>query len=181
MAEMIDCLIASIDSSFVPPEQKWLHESIVVGSTTLSMDCEIHPDKGQECLLCRFDRCGFNNTLFPYFNPKVDGLVSMCDYVLFVEESKRMLILLLELKHNDSPQRQLNISLPFSHFICDRLQVLFKDFSKPCVYRKIGVKQRYNPKHTTQEYRFEFNEDDYALLPNPYNLLLRMVSAVIPD
>lgn len=180
MAGMIESLAAAIDPSFIPTDQSWLRESIVVGRTPLTMECEIHPDKGQSHLLCQFDRGGENNKLFPYFNFDVDGLVSMCDYVLFVEEPSRLLVLLLELKHNASPVRQLNISKPFGEFICERLKALSIDFNKPCIYRKIGIRQSYNPKHATKDYHFEFDKDDYALLPNPYELLLRMISIVIP-
>ena len=181
MADIIECLKTAINPSFVPSDQNWLRESIVVGKTPLTMACEIHPYKDQQHLLCQFDRSGANNTLFPYFNPKVDGLVSMCDYILFVEEPRRILVLLLELKHSASPIQQLNVSLPFGKFICDRLKVLFGDFGKPFVFRKIGIKQMYNPKHVTQEYRFEFNGDDFALLPNPHEMLLKMISVVIPE
>lgn len=178
---MIDHLMEAINLSFIPKDQNWLRESVVIGRTPKSMDCEIQPDKSQSFLLCQFDRSGLNNKLFPFFNPKIDGLVSMCDYILFVEEPHRLLVLLLELKLSDSPLRQLNISQPFGCFLCERIRVLFDDFSKPFVFRKIGIQQRYNPKHTTQDYRFEFDDNGFALLPNPNELLLRMVSKVISD
>lgn len=180
MGQMLDCLKQAIVDDFIPIDQKYMSESFIIGRTPQSMSCEIFPYKGQEYLLCQFDRQGFNNQSFPYFNSDVDGLVCMCDYILFVEELDRMLVLLLELKHDASPQKQVRINLSFARFICERLKTIFDtSFIKPCVYRKIGIRERYKPLHSTQDYVFEFDETDYALLPNPSKIMLGIVSKVI--
>lgn len=180
MATMIERLKETIIPSFIPDDQGYMTESIVVGQTPLTMHTKIICNKNQEYLLCQFDRQGLNNQLFPYFNPKVESLVSMCDYILFVEENTRFLVLLLELKHRSSPKRQLDVSESFGLFICNRLRVLFDEFDKKPIIRKIGVKESYNPMHSTQDYRLEFNDEGFALLPNPHTLKLQMVSKVIP-
>lgn len=179
MARMLNHIKESIKNNYVPLDQKYMTESFVIGSVIKTMSCEIFPDKNQEHLLCQFDKQGLNSNNFPYYNPVVDGLVSMCDYILFVEENDRMLVLMLELKHNESPRRQVEINESFGRFICERLKVIFNDFDKPIVYRKIGVKEKYNPLHSTQEYVFFFDKQGYAQLPNPHKLLLGMVSKVI--
>lgn len=179
MATIIERLKETIIPTFIPADQAYMTESIVVGRTPLTMHTEIICNKNQEYLLCQFDRQGLNNQLFPYFNPKVEGLVSMCDYILFVEENTRLLVLLLELKHRNSPKRQLDINESFGLFICNRLRVLFEDFGKTPIIRKIGVKESYNPMHSTQDYRFGFDDEGFALLPNPHTLKLQMVSKVI--
>lgn len=177
---MIERLKEAIKPSCIPNDQGYMIESIVVGKTPLTMHTEIVCNKNQEYLLCQFDKQGFNNQLFPYFNPGIDGLVCMCDYILFVEENARFLVLLLELKHRSSPKRQLDVSEPFGLFIYNRLRVLFDDFDKKPIIRKIGVKESYNPMHSTQDYRFDFDDEGFALLPNPRALKLQMVSKVIP-
>lgn len=179
MGRMLDCLHEAIVESYIPENQKYMQESIVVGKTPKEMSCEVLPCRGQEYLLCQFDKQGLNNLNFPYFNPAVDGLVCMCDYILFVEEDDRLLVLLIELKHKDSPLRQVTINHSFAHFICTRLRSLNESFDKPCVFRKIGVKERYKPLHTSLSHVFEFNESGYALLPNPSKMMLRMISKAI--
>ncbi len=179
MSKMLDCLRAAISPYFVPLDQKWMRETITIGSTQVDMSCEICAGNNQEFLLCKFDREQENNKNFPYFNCRVDGLVCMCDYVLFVEEAKRLLVLLLELKSTDCPQRQLDVNESFCHFICERLRVIFHDFDLPVYYRKIGIKRSYRPLNTTQGYLLEFN-DRYALLPSPQTILLKKVSVAIP-
>ena len=181
MATMIERLKETILPSFIPNDQGYMTESIVVGRTPQTMHTSIICKKNQEYLLCQFDRQGLNHQLFPYYNPKVESLVSMCDYILFVEENTRLLVLLIELKHRSSPKRQLDVSESFGLFICNRLRVIFDDFDKKPIFRKIGVKERYNPMHSTQDYRFAFDDEGFAYLPNPQTLKLQMVSKVIPQ
>ena len=178
---MIERLKETIMSSYIPEDQSYMTESFVVRNTPQTMHTEIVCNKNQEYLLCQFDKQGINNQLFPYFDPSVDGLVCMCDYILFVEESTRLLVLLLELKHRNSPKHQLDVNESFGFFICNRLRVLFEDFDKPSIVRKIGIKKRYNPMHSTQDYRFDFDDDNFAILPNHNILKLQMVSKAIPQ
>lgn len=178
---MLDHIKESIKNCYFPADQKYMTERIVVGSTPKTMSCEIFPYKDQEYLLCQFDKQGNNCDIFPFFRPEVDGLVSMCDYTLFVEENQRLIVLLLELKHNASPRRQVEINESFGRFICERLKVIFEDFDKPLVYRKIGIKERYNPLHGTQGYVFSFDDNGYTVLPNPHKILLGMVSRLITN
>ena len=179
MARMLNHILESIKDCCFSANQKFMTESFMIGKTLRTMSCEIFPKKDQEYLLCQFDRRGHNCDNFPYFREEVDGFVSMCDYTLFVEEDNRLIVLLLELKHDSSPRRQVEINESFGRFICERLKVLFDDFDKTLVYKKIGIRERYNPLHGTQDYVFSFDEKGYTVLPNPNKLLLGMVSSVI--
>ena len=178
---MLDCLREAIKEIYIPADQKYMRENIVVGKTPKEMSCEVFPFRGQDYLLCQFDKQGLNNQNFPYFNAAVDGLVCMCDYILFVEEDERLLVLLVELKHMDSPQKQVTINQSFAQFICTRLNTVFDGFDKPFIYRKIGVKESYNPLHGTMSHVFEFDENGYALPPNPQKMMLKMISRAIDN
>ena len=180
MATMLERLNEAITDEYKPTDQSWMQEKVIIGRTPQTMHCQIVKGKDQNYLQCKFDKEGENNKRFPYFNCLVDGLVCMCDYIMFVEEMDRMIVFLIELKWSDSPCRQVSVNLPFGRFICERLKALFDDFDKPCVYRKIGIQEKYNPKHSTQDYTFDFNENGYGLLPNPDVMILPMLSKFIP-
>lgn len=177
MAELLDILRESISSEYVSQDQCKMIEDIMEGKRTRTMCCQILSKPRQEYLLCKFDCKGGNNRLFPFFNPKVAGLVSMCDYFLFLEESTRLIILLLELKSSSCPKSQLEISESFGQFLQARLQSIFPAFkSKQILIKKIGIKESYNYKHGPQGFVYSFDEKGYALLPNPKKLFLAMVS-----
>ncbi len=180
MGKMLDCLRKAIAKSYIPENQKLMQERIVVEKKPKEMSCKIFPYRGIDYLLCQFDKQDFNNLNFPYFNASVDGLVCMCDYILFVEEDDRLLVLLIELKHkNDSPRKQLTINQSFAQFICDRLTTVFEGFNKPFFFRKIGIKERYRPKEKTLGHVFSFDENGYALLPKPSEMVLKTISQAI--
>ena len=170
----------AISPIFIPDDQKWMNEAIMIGHTPADMHCEILSGKRQEYLLCKFDRQQENNKSFPYFNSHVDDLVCMCDYVLFVEEANRLLVLLFELKSSACPQRQLDVNESFCLFICERLKSIFPSFNLPVSYRKIGIKKSYRPMNTIRSYLYDFDESRYALLPYPQTIYLKKISAAIP-
>lgn len=178
MAQILDCLKASINSKFIPNNQKWMSESFRINGVPKEMKCEICSEKrGQEWLLVSFDLKGNNKELFPYFNEN-PGLVSMCDYFVFIEQSQRLTVVAVELKHHlDSPETQIYVNIPFARFIIERIKEISPKIFKDVViqYRGIGVKQSYKSKPFTKGYSLSYNEKDYALLPNPKKMYLTLV------
>ena len=179
MAQIIDFIKESIAPQFIPVDQQHMEESICVKGVATKMVCEICPKKrNQDYLLAKFDIKDNNQTLFPYFRNNTEGLLCMCDYIVFVEEPSRFTIVAVELKHhNDSPEKQIYINIPFSRFIIERLSEIDNDLFQNVIiqYRGIGVKASYRSRSLTQGYKLVYNKKLYALLPNAEKMHLSLV------
>ncbi len=142
------------------------------------MTCEICQEmRNQDYLVLKFDIKDENAKLFPFFQEQ-EGLLCMCDYIVFVEEPRKLTAILVELKHHsDSPERQIYINMPFARFLVERLkevdETVFDGVS--IHYRGIGVKAKYRSRPFTKGYEMTFNDKDYALLPNPRKMYLTLI------
>lgn len=123
-----------------------------------------------------------NNNLFPYFSD-IRGLKKICDYVIFVEDSKSLFIFLIELKKKSgSPERQLNISEDFIMFILNRAKSINCEINKSINIRKLGIKDsQMSQKRVTTYYRdFCYNKNLYSLIQSKSDLrLFQLINAPI--
>ena len=77
------------------------------------------------CKVYKFDKDGKKRT--PYFNPDVEKLAKMCDYIILYEMNKVLYIVLLEIKSNSNSnaekrndlKRQLSAGQIFMSYIID--------------------------------------------------------------
>jgi hypothetical protein len=103
--------------------------------------------------------------LFPYF-AEVKGLNKICDFIIFAETNTDFLILLIEMKkHSGSPEKQLELSLPFVNFVLERAKLIDIEIEKNIIIRKLGIKDsRISQKETTKYYKdFHFDNNYYSL------------------
>lgn len=67
-----------------------------------------------------------NKAWYPYFKTG-HGLNSICDFIIFVESSEEIFVLLVEMKlGSESPQRQLDYSENFVKFVLRRMMLTNK-------------------------------------------------------
>lgn len=170
---MLDVIHSVIKDEFIPSDQTNMIEDKTNGRLG-SMKCQI--DCGnEEVLLCSFDRRNNNNTLFPYFN-EVEGFVSMCDYILFVEDETNLFVFLVDLKDSTvSAKYQTCIAKAFAEFIVNRIIAIKgrQQFNKVVQYRMIGVKTT-NSKMTTKGYEnLAYDLDGYLVLPDFHHFYAR--------
>ena len=141
-----------------------------------SMKCQIDTDK-EEVLLCRFDQGSTNYQLFPYFQQR-EGMVSMCDYIMFVEDDKQLFAFTIDLKDSaNGPQKQTSYARTFAEFIVNRVKAVFGEanFPKPVEYRQIGIKTTCG-KMTTKGYtHLAYNSDGYLVLPDYHHFFTRQL------
>lgn len=178
MASLLAFFRDCIKDEFIPPDQRWMSESFLINGVTTTMHCEICPEKkDQDYLLTSFDKKSDNSMLFSYFKP-YEGLVCMCDYILFVETSDSLTVASIELKHHSgSPEQQACFTIPFARFLIERMRMVNPSLfeGKDIQYRGIGIKASYKSRRFIQGYRMEFDDKGYALLPNPQKMYLTMV------
>ncbi len=170
---MLDIIRSVIKGKYVPEDQKYMAERDTNGRLG-SMRCQIDTN-GEEVLLCSFDERTNNYLHFPYFQ-QVHGMVSMSDYVLFVEDDKEMVAFSIDLKDSkDGPKPQTMRTQTFAEFIVNRIRVVFGEtvFSKKVRYRQIGIKTTCC-KMTTKGYeQMKYDEDYYLVLPDYHHFYTR--------
>ena len=163
---LLDAIQQAIKAEFIPENQYDMVANNTNGKRG-TMSCHICASKSEEILLMSFDKEGDNCKLFPYFQEK-QGLVSMCDYILFVEDNNNMFVFVIEMKDTShSSKRQTMISQPFAEFLVNRIEAISDNsFSKHIEYRKIGIKSGCS-KMTTKGYAsLSYNKDGYLTLPD---------------
>ena len=170
---MLDVIQSVIRDKHIPTDQNNMVEVKTngrLGSMTCHIDC-----KDEEVLLCSFDERCNNSLQFPYFK-EVHGMVSMCDYIVFVEDDNSLFVFLVDLKDSaNSAKEQTCIAKTFAEFIVNRITEIFgaQSFYKPVQYRKIGVKST-NCKTTTKAYEKEaYDSDDYLVLLDYHHFYTR--------
>lgn len=170
---MLDVIQNVIKGIYIPADQENMVETCTNGRQG-SMSCHIDR-KNEEVLLCKFDQQEKNSLLFPYFE-EVHGFVSMCDYILFVEDDSSLFVFLVDLKDSrDSAKPQTMIAQTFAEFIINRIKTIIgrDNFPKPVEYRKIGVKTT-NAKMTTKGYeKMAYDPDGYVVLPDYHKFYTR--------
>ena len=171
---ILDAIHQSIRADFIPEDQLSMlakHTNGVLGS----MSCRICTSKGEEILLCSFDKEGDNYMLFPYFQEE-EGLVSMCDYILFVEDEKTLFVFLVELKDSSHrSKKQVLLSQPFAEFLVNRVKAANSNvlFCKDIEYRKIGVKSKCYKMTTRGHASLAYDKDGFAILPDYHNFYIK--------
>lgn len=172
---MLDIIRSVVKNKHIPTDQTCMVEN-KTGGKKGSMKCQIDTDK-EEVLLCRFDQGGNNYQLFPYFQ-QVDGVVSMCDYILFVEDDKNLFTFSIDLKDSaNGPKQQTIYAHTFAEFIINRIRAVFgaTKFPKPVEYRQIGIKTTCD-KMTTMGYtRLTYDNDGYLVLPDYHHFFTRLL------
>lgn len=173
--QMLDVISGVVINKHIPSDQTRMVEHNT-GGRKGSVQCQI--DKGkEEILLCRFDQRSKNYQLFPYFQ-QVEGMVSMCDYILFVEDDKNLFAFSIDLKDTaDSPKPQTIYARTFAEFIVNRIRAVWgmKNFPKPVEYRQVGIKTTCD-KMTTMGYaRLAYDADGYLVLPDYHHFYTRLL------
>ena len=166
-----------IRAEFIPDDQTVMREDDTHGKKG-SMVCHISADsRSEQVLLCKFDKGEDNKSLFPYFN-EVHGFLSMCDYIMFVEDTDNLFVFLIDLKDtSNSAKPQTMYAESFAAFILERIRAVKGDgiISKPVSYRKIGVKTGC-VKCTTKQYEtLGYDKDYYLTLPNYHTFHTRLL------
>lgn len=136
--------------------------------------CEIFDDKNTAHLLYTFDLKADNKKNFPYFEEKRD-MVSMNDYLLFVEDAVKLYVFTIEMKTASSPMRQTRIGETFSRFVIERIHAANARFNKPVEFRKVGVKESFTSRPGTRFPIYLYDSDRYALLPLKSKFLTRLM------
>ncbi len=171
---MLDAIQQAIVKNYIPADQFTMIATNTHGKTG-EISCRICTSKNEQILLCNFDQEGENYRLFPYFQEK-QGLVSMCDYILFVEYDDIMFIFLIELKDSaHHSKKQTIISQTFAEFLINRIQAISDEacFSKPVEFRKIGIKSGCS-KMTTKGYAtLTYDRDGYTVLPDYHKFYIK--------
>ena len=172
---MLDIIRSVVKDKYVPANQHHMVETNT-GGRLGSMQCQIDTHH-EETLLCKFDQGGENCQLFPYFQ-EVDGMVSMCDYILFVEDRDELFAFSVDLKDTvNSPKQQTLIAKSFAEFIVNRVKTVFgkEAFHKPVSYRQIGAKSTCD-KMTTKGYENQaYDDDGYLVLPDYHHFYTRLL------
>lgn len=178
---MLDDIQRYIRVEYIPEDQFTMIAKDTNGRRG-NMLCKIYP-KDEEILLCSFDQEGDNCVLFPYFKEE-RGLVSMCDYILFVEDDEKMFVFLIELKDTaHRSKRQTCISQTFAEFLIKRIMVIKDEtcFSKPVEYRKIGIKSTCS-KMTTKGYEtMIYDKDGYTVLPDYHRFYIKRMKELVSE
>lgn len=171
---MLDAIHQAIKDKFIPENQLDMVANNTNGRHGM-MSCHICASKGEEILLMAFDQEGDNCKLFPYFQER-PGLVSMCDYILFVEDDKNLFVFLIELKDSSHrSKKQVMISQSFAKFLVNRIKAISdkQSFFKPVEYRKIGIKSGCS-KMTTKGYdTASYDKDGFTFLLDYHNFYIR--------
>ncbi len=171
--QMLDVIAEVIEAKHIPVDQSQMVEIGTRGRTG-TMSCKICI-KDEEILLCSFDERGNNYRHFPYFQQK-EGMVSMCDYILFVEDADKLFVFSIDLKDSTAgPRQQTLITKPFAEFIVNRIKAVRGEvnFPKPVEYRQIGIKTT-QQKMTTKGYEeAAYDANGYLLLPDYHRFYTR--------
>lgn len=170
--QMLDVIASVIKDKYIPADQTKMIELNTKGRKG-SMACRICT-KDEEVLLCTFDERGNNYRHFPYFFQE-EGMVCMCDYILFVEDANNLFVFSIDLKDSTSGPRQQTLrTKAFAEFIINRIRVVKgKDsFPKDVQYRQIGIKTT-QQKMTTKGYEELYDSEGYRLLPDYHNFYTR--------
>lgn len=172
---MLDVIRSVIKDKYIPADQTQMVERNTNGRKG-KMACKICTHT-EELLLCSFDERANNYRHFPYFQ-QVEGMVSMCDYILFVEDVADLYVFSIDLKDSSNgPKKQTSRAKVFAEFILNRIRVVRgeKDFPKVIHYGQIGIKTTCN-KMTTKGYdEMSFDEDNYMVLPDYHQLHTRVL------
>lgn len=171
--KMLDVIGRVIRPSYISGIQDVMVEKKTYGRKG-RMECKICTHH-EEVLLCSFDRKDENYKTFPYFL-EVDGMVSMCDYCLFVEDSTGLYVFSVELKDStNGPKKQTLRGKVFAEFIINRIRAIKgeKAFPKEVHYGQVGIKTTCE-KMTTKGYdEMGFDDDGYILWPDYHSLYTR--------
>ena len=172
---MLDIIRSVVKSKYIPADQTCMVENNSGGKKG-NMKCQIDTYK-EEVLLCRFDQGSNNYLLFPYFQQS-EGMVSMCDYIMFVEDNKKLFAFSIDLKDStNGPKQQTIYAQTFAEFIVNRIRAVFgeADFPKPVEYRQVGIKTTCD-KMTTMGYaRLAYDSDGYLVLPDYHHFYTRQL------
>lgn len=173
---LLDAIRQAIRGDFIPENQYDMIAEDTNGKAG-TMSCHICDSYEDEILLCSFDKEGGNSKLFPYFQEE-QGLLSMCDYILFVEDDNKMFVFLVELKDSSHhSKKQTLIAQSFAEFLVSRIKAIRDEalFSKDIEYRKIDVKSRCS-KMTTKGYAsLSYDPDGYTVLPDYHKFYIKQL------
>lgn len=176
MSKVIEILNRIFDSRFIVESPSTIEEPSEGMSRTFFKGRNLQDD---DVLVCRLDQGGID--MFPFLRGKsipmgLKGMKRICDYAIFVDKEELLYVLLVELKKgDDSPQEQLNVTVPLIDFIFERAKIL-NHLQVDYKIRKIGITDKADKRPTSDRGNINYNEDDYVkLYLNKFFYLQRML------
>lgn len=123
-----------------------------------SMKRNIRSHRGIDYLLFRLDPNKIKP--FPYFNKDI-GLSKICDYIMFVQKSNTLFVILIELKlGNDSATEQLLASEEFSIFIINSCKRVGLILTEDIRYKKVKISESALTRPKTSENMCKIDENN---------------------
>lgn len=123
-----------------------------------SMRRNIRSHKGIDYLLFRLDPDKIKP--FPYFNKDI-GLSKICDYIMFVQKSNSLFVILIELKlGKDSATEQLFASEEFSKFIINSCKRVGFILTEDIQYKKVKISESALTRPKTAEEMCKIDENN---------------------
>lgn len=119
-----------------------------------------------------------NDTVFPFFNPKVKGLCTKNDFILVYQKGNQVYVFLIELKSKNinGYLKQLRAGKLFFQFVMDRIKLCYPDFNdldeenlhyKGILFR---ISRETAVKETSRHKKLEFNQNqDLAVCIQSYD------------
>lgn len=146
-----------------------IHNKYIVDSTFLEepnvMKVQINgKPSSAECTLYRIDPN--KEDPLPFFNRDIEGLKSMCDYIMLVDYQNKLYILLIELKRqgNSKAKKQLEATKVLFDYIIASAERVGKPINNCIHFRKIRIDEK-KPKQRTQMGDIEYDENGYINYP----------------
>lgn len=122
----------------------------------------------EDIAIYRLDQNGKRIDMFPYLkksrDSKLVGMKRICDFVIFVSDSSNLYVLLIEMKKGkESPQEQLDVTVPLIHFVFNRAKTLGY-WQTGYIIRKIGISDCSGKRDTMNRGEIIYDDNDYVKL-----------------
>lgn len=145
------------------------HDTISEPKEGMSRDIFNHVVDDDDILICRLDQEGCDP--FPYIKGDsvshgLKGMKRISDYAFFVDKDNKLFVLLFELKKGkESPQEQLEVTVPLINFIINRAKILnHLDQNIEYEVRKIGITDEVGKRSTADRGEVVYNDNKYVKL-----------------
>lgn len=178
MSKTIETLNKIFDNHFIVDSPTTIEEVEAGMSCTLIKGRNI---ADEDMLVCRLDQ--ENNPqvseMFPYLRGNsvdhgLKGMKRICDYAIFVDKPNCLYVLLVEMKKGkESPNEQLDVTVPLIDFVFKRAQILNHLKNVKYIIRKIGITDIAGKRTTQMSKDIKYNEDHFVKLYKCKNLYLQ--------
>jgi hypothetical protein len=116
---------------------------------------------------------GKTDPIYPFFNPKYQGICSKNDAILFLQKSNKVYVLLIEMKSTNPKGylQQLKAAKSFVHFVLQRIKIFNDQINTEVEFRGLLFSCRRIPNEgTTKKQKITFADRNGLLVTeNPGN------------